>query len=63
MLKKKLEESREQVRVQAREIKSGQQMLAEERVRSSRAGEKIKELSSDIEIKREYMRELEEKYR
>ena len=56
MLKRKLEEGREQMRVQGREVKSGQQMLAEERLKSSRAAEKIKELSSDIEIKREYIK-------
>lgn len=44
-------------------MKQLEKQLSEEKVKVNRSMEKIKERETDIEIKQEYIKDLEEKYR
>ncbi len=44
-------------------VKSLEKQLAEEKSKHNRSLKKLKERETDVEIKKEYIHELEEKYR
>jgi chromosome segregation ATPase len=61
--RRKLEESKEECKALVKSVKALEKQAAEERAKVARLGEKVKEREGDLEIKKEYIKDLEEKYR
>lgn len=61
--RRRADEAREEGRALGVRVKALEKQAGEERARAARAAEKVRERESDLEIKQEYIRDLEEKYR
>lgn len=61
--RKKIEEMKEELKIVGLSLKQTEKQLSEEKLIVARGVEKVKERDSDIEIKKEYIKDLEEKYR